>query len=158
MRSALPPHDGWARAGCDEAMISLRQPRVTIKLRRRAKLAEAQAKEVLEQRHKADEQRRANLARKHTPVDVTLLSLDNSYDMPDFVALGFYVDSPFTCKACGKQEIWTGAQQKWWYETAKGNVWTTATMCRPCRRIEQERKAAARKVHLEGLARKKRPA
>ena len=103
------------------------------------------------------QQRRAELARKHTPVDASLLAPDNSLGTPDFVALGVYIDRPFTCKKCAKLEVWTGPQQKWWYETAKGNVWTTATMCRPCRRNEQARKAAARKVHLEGLARKKKP-
>jgi hypothetical protein len=138
-------------------MVPPARPRVTIKLRRRAKLARAQAKERLEQRL-ADERKRADLARGHAPVDTSLLAPDNSFDTPDFVSLGFYVDRPFTCKTCGKAEVWTGAQQKWWYETAKGNVWTTATMCRPCRRNEQARKATARQVHLEGLARKKRPA
>lgn len=129
------------------------RPRVTIKLRRRAKRADAQAQERLERRKMA-EQVRAELARKHTPVNTALLAPDNSYGTPDFVALGVYIDRPFTCKKCAKLEVWTGPQQKWWYEVAKGNVWTTATMCRPCRRNEQARKAAARKIHLEGLARK----
>jgi hypothetical protein len=45
-------------------------------------------------------------------------------------------------------------QQKWWYETAKGDVFTKAVRCRACRTKERARKAAARRVHLEGLARK----
>lgn len=138
-------------------MISPDRPRVTIKLRRRAKRAEVHAQELLGRR-KVEERRRADLVRKHTSVDVSLLAPDNSYGTPDFVTLGVYVDRPFTCKKCAKLEVWTGPQQKWWYEIAKGNVWTTATMCRPCRRNEHARKAAARKVHLEGLARKKKPA
>jgi hypothetical protein len=73
---------------------------------------------------------------------------------PDFVARGFYVDMPFACKACGQAQIWTAAQQKWWYEAAKGDVWTIAVLCRPCRLGERKRKSAARDVHLAGLAKK----
>jgi len=138
-------------------MTSPARPRVTIKLRRRAKRNEAQIQQLMKLR-KAQQRQRTDLARKHTPVNASLLAPDNSLGTPDFVALGAYIDRPFTCKKCGKLEVWTGLQQKWWYETAKGNVWTTATMCRPCRRNEQARKTAARKVHLEGLARKKKPA
>ncbi|MEZ0256530.1 MAG: zinc-ribbon domain containing protein [Chthoniobacter sp.] len=75
-------------------------------------------------------------------------------EWPEFVARGYYVDQPFQCTDCGAQEIWTARQQKWWYEIARGGAWTIANRCRPCRRRERERKATARKVHLEGLARK----
>jgi hypothetical protein len=74
--------------------------------------------------------------------------------MPEFVTRGYYVDQPFRCKSCGTAQVWTGTQQKWWYESAKGDVWTVAVLCRPCRRRERERKEGARKVHLEGLAKK----
>jgi len=50
--------------------------------------------------------------------------------------------------------VWTATQQKWWYESAKGDVWTVAVLCRPCRIRERDRKTAARKVHQEGLAKK----
>ena len=86
-------------------------------------------------------------------VNTAALRPTNSYNTPDFVERGYYVDRPFTCKDCGKSEIWTVIQQKWWYEAAKGDVWKVAVRCRPCRRRERERKAAARKMHLEGLAR-----
>jgi hypothetical protein len=76
--------------------------------------------------------------------------------VPPFVERGFYVDTPFTCVGCRKDEIWTAHQQKWWYEVAKGNVESGAIRCRACRRIERERKAEARRVHLEGLERKQR--
>jgi putative zinc ribbon protein len=88
-------------------------------------------------------------------VNVENLRPTGSYSTPDFVTRGFYADRPFTCKDCRKTEIWTATQQKWWYESAKGDVWTTAIRCRPCRRREQERKGAARKVHLAGLAAKR---
>lgn len=65
-----------------------------------------------------------------------------------------YLDTAFICRDCGAEQVWTAKQQKWWYEVAKGNIDTRAVRCRPCRKIERERKAEARRVHLEGLARK----
>lgn len=94
--------------------------------------------------------------RYEVPVNVANLAPDNSYSTPDFVTRGFYVDRPFDCKACAKPQVWTATQQKWWYETAKGNVWTVAVLCKPCRQKERERKAEARRVHLDGLASKQR--
>jgi len=89
------------------------------------------------------------------PVNEKLLAPNNSYGAPDFVYRGYYVDRPFRCVDCGKQEVWTGTQQKWWYEVAKGLVYTTAIRCRPCRRRKQARSAESRRVHLEGIERKK---
>ena len=68
----------------------------------------------------------------------------------------FYLDYEFTCKDCGKVEVWTGRQQKWWYEVARGEVEQTAVRCRSCRQKEKRRRDEARRVHLEGLERKKR--
>jgi hypothetical protein len=51
--------------------------------------------------------------------------------------------------------VWTAACQKWWYEVAKGNIFTQAALCSSCRRADKGRKAEARRVHLEGLARKR---
>ncbi|WP_144392101.1 zinc-ribbon domain-containing protein [Pleionea sediminis] len=66
----------------------------------------------------------------------------------------FYVDKPFVCIDCGSEELWTAKQQKWWYEIAKGHIDSIAVRCRPCRKIEQRRKAEARRVHLEGIKNK----
>jgi hypothetical protein len=66
----------------------------------------------------------------------------------------FYVDRPFTCCDCGAKEIWTAKQQRWWYEIAKGHIDSVAIRCRPCRKVEQSRKADERKVHLDGVAKK----
>jgi putative zinc ribbon protein len=87
-------------------------------------------------------------------VNEAALAPNNSYGAPDFVRRGYYVDIPFRCKDCGKEEIWTGAQQKWWYEVAKGFVYSTAILCRVCRRKDQERRKEARRIHFEGVARK----
>ena len=88
------------------------------------------------------------------PVNPTALHPTNSYGEPDFVTRGFYVDHPFTCKDCGKEEIWTATQQKWWYEVATGEVSSGAVRCRACRKRERDRKTEARRVHLEGVAKK----
>ena len=68
----------------------------------------------------------------------------------------YYVDMPFTCKDCGSMELWTAKQQKWWYEIAKGSIDSIAIRCRSCRKKEQARKEEARRVHLEGIAKKER--
>ena len=58
------------------------------------------------------------------PVNAALLAPNNSYGAPDFVSRGYYADRPFRCVDCGKEEVWTGTQQKWWCEVAKGFVYT----------------------------------
>jgi len=88
------------------------------------------------------------------PVNEELLAPNNSYGAPAFVTRGYYVDISFRCVDCGKEEVWTGSQQKWWYEVAKGFVYSSAVRCRACRREEQARRNEARRVHLEGMARK----
>ena len=79
----------------------------------------------------------------------------NSYGTPEFVARGYYVDFPFKCKDCGKSQVWSPSQQRWWYEIAKGDVWTVATRCRSCRQRERARRTAAREVAEAGMARKR---
>jgi hypothetical protein len=69
-------------------------------------------------------------------VDVTPAALApyNSYGSPLFVTRGYYVDVPFRCADCGVDAVFTAAQQKWWYELAKGQVYSTAKRCQACRR------------------------
>lgn len=128
-------------------MTSDRQRRQQIKARRAARTAR---REALEQAA-----RRRQLEARGVAVNEAALRRYNSYGAPQFVYRGYYVDTPFRCQGCGKEEIWTATQQKWWYEVAKGYVYSTATRCRACRRREQARRSAARRVHLEGLARKR---
>jgi hypothetical protein len=45
----------------------------------------------------------------------------------------YYIDQPFTCRKCGKQEIWRARDQKWYYETAKGHIDARAVECHACR-------------------------
>jgi len=90
------------------------------------------------------------------PVNQALLAPNNSYGAPDFVYRGYYVDRPFRCVDCGKEEVWTGTQQKWWYEVANGFAYSSAVRCRLCRRQERQRRDEARRVHLAGLELKAR--
>ena len=87
-------------------------------------------------------------------VTPALLRPTTSYGIPEFVQRGYYQDRPFRCKDCGVAEIWTAAQQRWWYEVAQGEVWTTAVRCRACRQRERARRTEARRVHWAGLAAK----
>jgi hypothetical protein len=96
----------------------------------------------------------ANERARSVPVNRAELAPNNSYGVPDSVERGCYLDTPFTCAECGSQEVWTAAQQKWWYEVAKGFAYSTARLCRACRRKERERRNEARRIHLEGIGRK----
>ena len=85
------------------------------------------------------------------PADHAKLAHNNTYGLLPL----FYVDTAFTCRDCGSQEVWTAKQQKWWYEEAQGHIDNRAVRCRPCRLIERARVHEARRVAEEGLARKR---
>jgi len=123
-----------------------------------------QRRKDIKARRKQRDAKEQILARgpQHTPrllrtasVNEALLAPYKSYGAPTFVMRGYYEDLPYRCQGCGKEEIWTASQQKWWYEVAKGYVYSTAKLCRLCRKKEQARRSEARRVHLEGIARKK---
>ena len=82
--------------------------------------------------------------------DAAALSHNNTYGLLPL----YYVDRPFDCRDCGAAEVWTAKQQKWWYETAKGPIDSTAVRCRTCRAMERRRVEAARQASAEGLKRK----
>jgi len=67
----------------------------------------------------------------------------------------YYKDKSFTCKDCGSKEVWLASQQKRWYEEQGGEIETKAVRCRDCRHIEKQRKNEARRIHLEGIQKKK---
>jgi hypothetical protein len=56
--------------------------------------------------------------------DLSQQAPNNSYSPPLY-----YVDRPFTCEDCGREEVWTASQQKWYYEVAKGPIYATAVRC-----------------------------
>ena len=63
------------------------------------------------------------------PADPEKLRHINTYgDLPEF-----YIDRPFTCRVCGKEEIWKAESQKWYYEEAKGHTDALAVECHDCR-------------------------
>lgn len=74
------------------------------------------------------------------PVDASKLDMGNTYSS----APAFWEDRAFVCKDCKVEETWTAAQQKWWYEEARGYFFATAIRCRACRAKERERIASAR--------------
>ena len=57
----------------------------------------------------------------------------NTYgSLPDF-----YLDRPFSCRKCGKREIWKAKDQKWYYEEAKGHIDAVAVECHDCRKSKK---------------------
>ncbi|TWT38606.1 zinc-ribbon domain containing protein [Blastopirellula retiformator] len=88
------------------------------------------------------------------PCDRSQLAYFNSYGEPDFVADG-YQDREFRCIDCGAEETWKAAAQKWWYEVAKGSVWSYANRCRTCRRRRRAIRAEANDRCLAGIERKR---
>ena len=87
-------------------------------------------------------------------VNRAALAPNGSYSRPEFVERGYYSDQPFDCIDCGKSEVWTAQQQKWWYEVAKGDIFTIARRCRDCRRKERERRANAQRKPSERVPRR----
>ena len=86
-------------------------------------------------------------------VDPSRLRPNNSYGVAGFVARGYYRDLAFRCIDCGAEGVWTAERQRWWYEVAGGDVFTTARRCAHCRAVERQRKAAARHSALAGRLR-----
>ena len=131
-------------------MKSGKQRRLELDTKKKARAAKSAAKRTASARATRELE-----AARGVSVNRELLAPHGSYSEPEFVTRGFYVDQPFQCVHCGKEEVWTAAQQKWWYEVAKGNVFTTARRCRACRRRERDRREESRRAHLEGFADKR---
>ena len=68
------------------------------------------------------------------PADQSRLDHINTYgSLPEY-----YIDQPFTCRRCGKREIWRAADQKWYYEEAKGHMDARAVECHDCRKAKKQ--------------------
>ena len=72
-------------------------------------------------------------AKNRIGADLSKQAPNNSYS-----ARLYYEDMPFTCVDCGREEVWTAAQQQWWYEVAQGSIYTTAIRCRACRQARRQ--------------------
>jgi hypothetical protein len=93
----------------------------------------------------ARERRRHEAALKNAVlVDRSALDLSHcGLGAPAFLERGYYLEVPFTCTSCGSDEVWTAAQQKWWYEVAKGSIYSGPKHCRTCRREARLEKGKA---------------
>lgn len=91
-------------------------------------------------------------ATNHLRVAYEKLAPNNSYgyELHEFVARGYYLPVPFSCKDCGVAGVWSEASQKFWYEEVGGDVFTTAIRCRPCRAKERARRAWHRERSIAG--------
>lgn len=114
-------------------MKSTRQRRTEIKQERVRKRLKKDKAAVL-----AEARRRAQRGEPSVAVGASMLSWNG--DFPDFAPQGYYVDRPFQCKDCGKNDVWTATQQKWWYEVAKGSRYVVRVRCTPCGRAFQQRR------------------
>ena len=79
------------------------------------------------------------------PANLSEQAPNNSYD-----PLLFYEDREFACVDCGKREVWTAEQQKWWFEVAKGSIYSGAIRCRDCRAARRNaHRGTPRRSHAE---------
>lgn len=76
----------------------------------------------------AEARDRTGIPKDAIPADLSQQAPNNSYGPPLY-----YRDYEFICVDCGIPQIWTAEQQKWWYEVAKGSIYSGAKRCRACR-------------------------
>jgi hypothetical protein len=72
-------------------------------------------------------------SRGRIQADLTQQAPNNSYGPAKL----YYEDLPFICRDCGSEQVWTAQQQQWWYEVAKGPIYSTAVRCRACRQARR---------------------
>jgi Probable zinc-ribbon domain len=124
---------------------------MTSRKRKQQRLAERQLRRAKDASSVDPTNKDAKLPPGAVVADASQLAHNNTYSpLPRF-----YVDKVVACRECGKEEVWPAVRQKWWYEVAQGNINTQAVLCRGCRKADKDRKAEARRVHLEGVARKR---
>ena len=84
----------------------------------------ADAKRVAELPREAQRTHPSAIQAEHT----NLAHINTYGSLPDY-----YIDRPFTCRDCGKEEIWRAADQQWYYEEANGHIDARAVRCHDCR-------------------------
>jgi hypothetical protein len=140
-------------------MSSNKQKRQRRKLTRAEKRAEVERADLIASRREADLKNAALRAallpeiRKGTVIPVDRSRIVSRSAIP--IVPDYYRDSWFSCKDCGERELWTAKQQQRWYEEQGGEIEAVAIRCRACRRKAKLRRETARKIHLEGKARKR---
>ena len=58
----------------------------------------------------------------------------------------FYVDETRTCVQCGSRFTFSGAEQKYWYETRKFNFSSVPIRCKSCRRLRRSEHAMREQI------------
>ena len=128
-------------------MKSNKQRRLEIKAKRKKKKEDLKSDSI-----------KMKLKLKLNYVEADLSQLTHNSYVEIFSPSSFkYWDKPFKCRVCGKFEIWTAKQQKWWYETAKGLLDSTAVHCKTCRAKLREEKEQHKKYMAEVAKRKPHP-
>lgn len=84
-----------------------------------------------------------DISRKRIQAEISQQAPHNSYGGVPL----FYEDKEFTCVDCRKVDVWTAKDQKWWYETVKGYIFSTAIRCR--NRLLDQHGGAPRRSHRE---------
>ena len=87
-------------------------------------------------------------------VSELMLAPYSIFGVPTFIERGYYLPLPFKCHDCGGEEVWSAKQQKWWYETARASVYSTAIRCRACRVTKRASQAHSEAMRLAGVVNK----
>ena len=136
-------------------MSSAKQKSQKLKLGRVERKAQCERAKLLASRKRAESEKAGLLPglRKGSIIAVDrskIISRSAVPKIPDY-----YRDAWFTCKDCGKKELWTAKQQQRWHEEQGGEIEAIAIRCHTCRRQETLRRATARKIYFEGIAMKR---
>jgi hypothetical protein len=125
-------------------MTSGQQKRRILDARRKA---QSESARLIAQAEAKDRAMAADVDSAAVRVNRDALAPYNSYGEPDFVTRGYYIDQTFQCVRCDVAETWRATQQKWWYEVAKGPVYSTARYCTSCRRKRREGRWGCEDTH-----------
>jgi hypothetical protein len=100
-----------------------------------------------EEERQAAEKAEAARAAARVPADPSQMVIPaNSHFTPP----AYYEDVPFTCRSCDTPEVWTAADQKWWYEVAKGSIYAGPVLCLACRQAQRQAHAGTpRRSHAD---------
>ena len=74
---------------------------------------------------------------------------DNTYSSPP----DYYYDEGYKCRDCGKDQVWSAEQQKYWYEELGKTINSIAVRCQVCRAHIQALKEQ-QKLHMEEMKNK----
>jgi hypothetical protein len=83
------------------------------------------------------------------PKDAIAADMTKHVEVCSYSARFWYEDVEFACRDCGSIEVWTAAAQRWWYEVAKGLIYTRAVRCRGCRKDVRARHGGTPRRSLE---------